>query len=185
MGIAKHDPCTHGDQPVNPEQSAFEHLFVDQYRAAGLGCQHNDNARQIRWEGRPRTVVDLWDGAVEVIANDQFLLCRHHDVVTVLIPVDSKPSESDTGHPVMVAWSCACDPELSAGDRRKPDKGSHLDEIRADLDLNAGEAISAFDCDGVGSDARYLSPHGIDHVAELLHVGLGCGIANHGRAVGH
>ncbi len=76
------------------------------------------------------------------------------------------------------------DAQLAAGHRGEPDEAADLYRIGPDGRRGAAEVRATLHLEGVGADAVDPAAHGVDQVAQLLDVGLGCGVADGGRAGG-
>ena len=59
MRITEDDLCAHVDELIDEEESAFEHLLVNQHGTFGLcGC-NKEHAEQVRCESRPWSIADV------------------------------------------------------------------------------------------------------------------------------
>ena len=93
--VAQDNLCPHINQLVDKEQTAFEHLLMNQHTALGLGSHNQHHAQQVRSQSRPRRIGDGHDGTVDERFNLVMLLSRNVDIVaTLLQPLYQKPSES-------------------------------------------------------------------------------------------
>ena len=64
MRVAEDDLSAHGDERIDEEHSAFEHLFEEDDGALALRCRRDGDAHEIGGVCRPRRVVDLRNGVV-------------------------------------------------------------------------------------------------------------------------
>ena len=65
-----------------------------------------------------------------------------------------------------------------------PMKLSHLDHVGQQRVLRAAERLDALDGQQVRGDARDACAHAVEHLAQLLQVGLAGGVVDRGRAPG-
>jgi hypothetical protein len=81
------------------------------------------------------------------------------------------------------------DYQFAAGCGRKPDVGSNFHEIGADGKIGSVKLFHTLNGEDVASDTAYPAAHCVDHVAEILHVGLGCRVpqdcGSFGQGCGH
>ena len=65
MGITENDLCAHVDELIHKEQTALEHLLMDEHRASRL-CSNNEKHRQqVGREARPWSVCQSHDRTVD------------------------------------------------------------------------------------------------------------------------
>ena len=181
--VAQHDLGAHGDQPVDEEQPALEHLLVDQHRAARLRGDDQGDADQVGVEAGPGRRVDLGDGVVGVLLDAQLLVFRHEDVVAVVVPAHAELPKADPGHAVL-ARARPGDPDGAAGHGGQADERGDLHEVRPDRVLAAAEPGDAADREHVGADAFDLGAEPVEEVAQILDMRLGRGVADRGVALG-
>ena len=65
VGVAEDDLGTHVNQFVNEEQTALEHLLVEEYTATGLGGHDDEHRQQVGCQSGPRGIGQRHDGAVD------------------------------------------------------------------------------------------------------------------------
>ena len=152
MRVAQHDVGAHFDEAVGEHQTAVKHLLVNQHGAARLRGDDQCDADQIGRKARPRHVVDFRHGAVEVAANAQILIRRHHDVVAIVVPGHAQTGKDDAGH-TMLARARPLDAKLRAGHRRQGDQGADFHVIRPDCVGRPPQAADAANYQGVAADA--------------------------------
>src|SRR5690606_22439090 len=82
MRIAENDWCAHVDQFIDEEQTALEHLLVDEDGASRLRNDHQRYADQVWRESGPGCVRYGEDRAVNKAFDRIAFLCRNINVVT-------------------------------------------------------------------------------------------------------
>ena len=84
MRVAKDNLRTHIDKFIRKEQTAFEHLLVNEHRALALRSHHEHNGQQVRCQARPRSVGDGHNGAIDERLYLVTILLRNEDIIATL-----------------------------------------------------------------------------------------------------
>ena len=93
----------------------------------------------------------------------------------------AEPFEDEADHPQVVR-DRVLDAQLAAGHARERHEAADLDVVGRDVVLAAVQALGAVDGEQVRADALDVGAHLHEHAREVLHVRLGGGVADHGRA---
>ncbi len=94
-----------------------------------------------------------------------------------------EPAEDQADHPHVLGHA-ALDPQLAAGHAGQRHERGDLDVVGRDGVLAAAELRHPVDVHDVRADALDRRAHLVEHAREVLHVRLGGGVADHGRALG-
>ena len=93
MRIAKNDLRSHVDQFVDKEETAFEHLLMDQHTADSLRRHNEEDTQQVRRQSRPGSIVNRHNRAVDKRLDLIRIVCRDMDIVTDLFDRNSQTTE--------------------------------------------------------------------------------------------
>ena len=93
MWVAEDDLCSHVDEFVNEEESAFEHLLVDEHRAFGLGSNDKEHTQEVGREAWPRGVGERHDASVDERADFLAVVMWYVDVVALAFDADTHAAE--------------------------------------------------------------------------------------------
>ena len=91
--IAKNDLRSHVDQFVDKEETAFEHLLMDQHTADSLRRHNEEDTQQVRRQSRPGSIGNRHNGAVDKRLDLIRIVCRDMDIVTDLFDRNSQTAE--------------------------------------------------------------------------------------------
>src|SRR5206468_9171525 len=102
-------------------------------------------------ERGPRAVLDLRNGAAEVVLHDQLLPRRHVHRVLADLDADAELAERGNDRDEIPRLD-GLDRHVAAGDRGHADEAADLDVVAADRPLAAAEALHAVDAENVRLD---------------------------------
>jgi hypothetical protein len=183
MRVAEDDPRAHGNELVDEEQAALEHLLEDQDRPLRLRGDGDGDRGQVGWERRPRAVLDLRDLAAEVVLDLELLARGDGHRRVVQLDADAEALEVREDRPDVLG-GYVLDGHVPAGDRGEADEAGDLDVLGADAPLAAVEGLDAVDAEDVRADAVDPRAERLEEAAEILDVRLARGVADHGLPLG-
>ena len=180
--VAEDDPRPHADELVHVEHPRLEHLLVDEHRALRLRGHHR--AMLMRSAGKPgqgaSSILGIWPPMVGTTFR---LWAAGTRMVSPEVSQVMPSLREGELHHAQVLRGRVLDLDLPAGDRGQADEGADLHVVAADAEVVPDEPRHALDGEDVGADARDARPHGDEHAAEVLHVRLGGGVLDDGRAL--
>ena len=91
--VAEDDLRAHVDEFVDEEESAFEHLLMEEHAASRLCGDRDEHREQVGGEPRPRCVGEGHNGSVEEGVHDIMRLTGHDEVVAVFLNLYAKSAE--------------------------------------------------------------------------------------------
>ena len=91
--IAKNDLRSHVDQFVDKEETAFEHLLMDQHTADSLRRHNEEDTQSVRRQSRPGSIGNRHNRAVDKRLDLIRIVCRDMDIVTDLFDCNSQATE--------------------------------------------------------------------------------------------
>ena len=94
MRVTKDDLSSHIDEFVHKEQTALEHLLMDQNATLALDCNHEKYAEEVRGKTWPRSIRKCHDRAIKERIYDVALLLRNKDIVSPLFHLYAKAAEA-------------------------------------------------------------------------------------------
>ena len=164
MGIAEDDLRTHVDELVDKEQTALEHLLVEEHRASGLGGYGDKYGQEVGCESRPRSIGQRHDGAVD---ERLYLIMAHggnKQVVTLFLHLDAHAAES-VGDDAQVLHRHILNPHAFAHHRGHTDERPHLNHVGQYAVLRSVETFHTLNSEEVGADTADAGSHGVEHTA--------------------
>ena len=183
--VAQDDLCAHVYELIDEEESAFEHLLVDEHRAFGLCADHEQYAEQVGCESGPGCVADGHEGAVDEAFYFVVFLPGDDEVFSFRLDADAEAAEGG-GDDAQVFRCDVSDAYAVAHHGSHADEGPHLDHVGQDGVFCAVEGCDALDGEQVRADAGDAGSHAAEHAAELLDVGFaGCVVDGCGAAGQH
>ena len=181
--VAEDNLRTHVDELVGEEEAALEHLLVEEHAALRLGGHHQQHRQQVGGEAGPGGVGYRHDGAVDKRLHLIVVVIGYPQIVVLLLHLHAQPAEG-VGDDAQVAHRHIVDAYAVAHHGGHADERPHLDHVGQQGVLGAVQAVCAHDGEQVGGDAAYLGSHAVEHVAELLDIGLAGGVVDGGGALG-
>ena len=91
--VAQYYLCSHVDELVHEEESALEHLLMEQYAAACLRCHHNENRKKVWRQSGPRSVCERHYCAVNERVDLIMFLSGNDDVVAFRLKTYAQTAE--------------------------------------------------------------------------------------------
>ena len=131
---------------------------------------------QVGREGRPRLVLQLRHVAAEIVMNLHGLAGGHDEVIALDAADDAEPFKPHPDRAQMLDAGLR-DAQRRARHGGEPDQGANLDMVGLDRIAGAAERRRAVHDDGVGADAFDLRAERDQEMREILHMGLGGGVA--------
>ena len=93
MRVAEDNLGAHVDELIDEEQTALEHLLMEQYGAARLGGYHDEHAEQVGCQSGPRCIGQRHDGTVDKRVDYIMLLSGNIQVLTIHLHADTQSAE--------------------------------------------------------------------------------------------
>ena len=181
--VAENNLCTHIDELVDEEQSALEHLLMEEHAATCL-CRHNEENRQeVGGKSWPWGIGKRHDGSIDKGIYDVVLLFRNKEVVALNLYLHTQSAES-LGNDSQVADRHVLDAYTGSTHGSHTDERAHLDHIGQDAMLGSVKRLHAHDSKKVAAYAADLSAHGVEQMAELLDIRLAGCIIDGGGSLG-
>ena len=172
--IAKDDLSTHIDQFVNEEQSALEHLLMEQHRATSLGSYDDQHRQQVWRQSRPRGISQRHDRTIDKRLYLVVSLFGDNEVVAFYLHLHTQAAEGFRDEAKVLDRSIL-DSDAFATHRCHADERSNLDHVRKYLVLSPMQLVDTLDGQQVRSDATDLCTHLVQQMTELLQIGFaGC-----------
>ena len=112
------------------------------------------------------------------------ILLRDEDVVTTLLELYAQTSKL-RGDDTQILVRHVLDRKLGLRHSGHTDEAAHLDHIGQKRMLRAAQLLHTLDGEQVGCYTRNLCAHAVEHLAELLQVGLAGGVVDRRGALGH
>ena len=111
-------------------------------------------------------------------------LLRDIDVVVTLLETDAHAGELRRDD-AQVLERYVADRQFRLVHGGHADEAAHLDHVGQQRVLRAAERLDALDGQQVRGDARDACAHAVEHLAQLLQVGLAGGVVDRREALGH
>ena len=93
MGVAEDNLCAHIDESVNKEQTALEHLLVEQHRTASLCGYDDEYGEQVGSKSRPWCIGQRHDSTIDERVDNVVFLTRDEEIVAIFLDFDAQTSE--------------------------------------------------------------------------------------------
>lgn len=183
VGVAEHDLRAHVYELVHEEEAALKHLLVDEDCPFSLRGYDEHDAEQVGREAGPGMVIDREYRAVNKSLDLIMVLRRDADVVAINLHLDAEAAEG-LWDDAELRHAGVTDGDVGAGHGGEADEGANFNHVREHAVLCAMQRGDALNGDAIGADAVDAAAHGIEQVAELLHVRLAGGIVDIGGAFG-
>src|SRR5690606_37871130 len=139
---------------------------------------------EVRGAGGPGAVGGLRDVTAQVGPDAPVLLGGHEQVIPSLLAADAHALEAEQGG-VEVLDGRVPDQDLAAGYGGQADEAADLDVVAADPEPAAAQAIDALELENARPDPGDLRTELDQHVAQVLDVRLGGGVADPRVALRH
>ena len=181
--VAEDNLCAHVNEAVHKEQTALEHLLVNEHASLALGGHHQHHGQQVRREARPGGVGKGHDGAVQERVYLVALLRGNVNIVSLLLQLDAQAAERVRNNAQVIVRH-VFDGEAALADGGHADKRAHLNHVRQNFVQGAVQRLHAMDAQQVGAHAVDIRTHAVEHLAKLLQVRLAGGVVDGGGAFG-
>ena len=129
--VAEDDLGTHIDEFIDKEQTALEHLLMNQNASLALGRHHKDHTDQVRGKTRPRSIGNMENRPVEEGIDHIALLFRNIDIITASFQIYTKTAENFRNHSEFIV-GYVLDGHRTPVHRSKSNERAYLDHIRKD-----------------------------------------------------
>ena len=96
--VTENDLSAHVDELVDKEETALEHLLMDQDATSALGRHHEDDADEVRRKARPWSICHMQYRTIQEGIDHIALLLRNIDVVTATLQIHTETAESLRNH---------------------------------------------------------------------------------------
>ena len=93
MRVAEDNLGAHVDELIDEEQTALEHLLMEQDGAARLGGYHDEHAEQVGRQSGPGGISQCHDGAIDKRVDYIVLLAGDIQVVTIHLHTDTQSAK--------------------------------------------------------------------------------------------
>ena len=95
MRITKNDLCTHVNQLIDKEQTAFKHFLMNQYASFSLSSYHEHHTQQVGSQSRPGSISYCHNRSVDKGFNLIMILLRYKYIITSLFQFSRKTLRQD------------------------------------------------------------------------------------------
>ena len=182
--VAKDNLRAHVDKFIDEEQTALEHLLVEEHRSACLSSHRNEHGEQVRSQSWPRRIGNGHGGTVDERLNLVVALARHKEVVILDFHLDAHATEG-IGNDAEVLERHVFDADAVTTHGCQADERTHLNHVRQNGVFRAMQLANTLDGEQVRCNAADACAHAVEHLAELLQIGLAGSIVNGSRALCH
>ena len=93
MRVAKDNLRTHVDEFIHKEETALEHLLMEEDTTASLGSHYQQDGEKVWSQAWPRSIRESHDGAVDEGIDDIMLLFRNKEVVALYLDFHTQAAE--------------------------------------------------------------------------------------------
>ena len=83
MRVAQDNLSSHVDELIDKEETALEHLLMEQYTASRLCCHDDEHRYEVGSKSRPRGVGKRHNGAIDKGLYGIMVLMRYYKVVAL------------------------------------------------------------------------------------------------------
>ena len=183
VGVTQDNLRTHIYELIDEEQAALEHLLVDEHSTLSLRCHNQEDRQQIGREAWPWSIGNGHNRAIDEALDAIVLLRRNKYIVTTLLEADTHACKL-LGNDAEVVVRHILDGELRACHSCHTDEATHLNHIGKHGVLRATQRLHAVDNQQVRCDTRNLGTHAVEHLTQLLQVGLARSVVDGGATFG-
>ncbi len=181
--VAEDDLRTHIDQFIHEEETALEHLLMEEHTATSLGSHYEKHGEKVWSKSWPRSIGKRHDGAVDKGIDDIMLLLWNDEVIALYLDLHTQAAES-IRNDAQILDRYVLDADTGATHGSHSDERTHLDHIGQDAMLGSMQFLHAHDGEQVAGDAADLCSHRIEQMAELLDIRFASCIVDGGSSLG-
>ena len=184
VGITKNDAGAHFQKAIDEKEAGFKKLFMNQHRALALGGGDQGDGSHVGREAGPRRIGNMRNRSTKLLFDFEGLPLGNENILPLDFRADTQPAEGLKDHPHVLGCR-VFDFKVTAGDSRQGEKRSRFQVVGTDPVGGAFQGFYPLDGQGVGADAGNSAPHGVEQVAQGLHVGFARGVVEDSDALGH